>query len=195
MKFQPDPIARFLTEYEEAAAAESNDHTAFALATATPDGHPSVRYMLLKEAGPRGFLFFTNRESRKAADFLANPHASMLFFYPALYRQIRIEGRIEFASDSESDAYFASRARESQIGAWASLQSQNLPSRADFDARFEQFEKQFEGRDVPRPPHWGGQWLVPATIEFWYGRDHRLHDREVYSRRPDGAWDYRRLYP
>jgi len=189
-----DPFALFHDWYTEARSTELNDSNAVALATADAQGHPSVRMVLLKGYDERGFVFYTNRESRKAADLAANPHVALLFHWKSLRRQIRIEGPIAFASDAESDAYFASRSRDSQLGAWASDQSRPLDSRATFEARFAEAQARFEGQPVPRPPHWGGYRVTPKRIEFWLDREHRLHERRVFTRAGEG-WAEGMLYP
>jgi pyridoxamine 5'-phosphate oxidase len=193
-----DPFALFDSWYAEAQASEPNDPNAVALATADGAGSPSVRMVLLKGHDPRGFVFYTNRESRKAGQLRENMRAALLFHWKSLRRQIRIEGRVELASDAESDAYFASRGRDSQLGAWASDQSRPLDSRETFEARFGEVQQRFEGGDVPRPPHWGGYRVVPAMIEFWQDRAHRLHERRVFTRdgaKVDGCWSEGLLYP
>lgn len=189
-----DPFALFDRWYAEARASEPNDSNAMALATADADGRPSVRMVLLKGHGPDGFVFYTNREGRKAADLAANPHAALLFHWKSLRRQIRIEGPITLASDAESDAYFASRGRDSQLGAWASDQSRPLDSRDTFEARFAETAARFEGGAVPRPPHWGGYRVTPHTLEFWQDRAHRLHERRQFTRDGD-RWTEGLLYP
>ena len=190
-----DPFALFDAWFAEAQAAEPNDPNAMALATADAAGRPSVRMVLLKGHGPDGFVFYTNRESRKAGDIAANPHAALLFHWKSLRRQIRIEGPLTWATDVESDAYFASRSRDSQLGAWASDQSRALADRATFEARFAEMQARFVGQDVPRPPHWGGYRLTPDHIEFWQDRAHRLHERRVFDRASDGGWTEGLLYP
>ena len=189
-----DPFLLFDEWYAEARTAEINDPDAMALATADSRGYPSVRMVLLKGHGPEGFVFYTNRESRKGDELAANPRASLLFHWKALRRQIRIEGTIELVSNAEADAYFATRSRDSQLGAWASDQSRPLESREVFEARFEEVEARFEGADVPRPPHWGGYRLVPDRIEYWNDRPHRLHERRLFTRSIDG-WTEGLLYP
>lgn len=180
--------------YAEAQAGEPNDPNAVALATVDADGRPSVRMVLLKGHDARGFVFYTNRESRKAAALAANAQAALLFHWKSLRRQIRIEGAVETVSDAESDAYFASRSRDSQLGAWASDQSRPLDTRETFEARFAEMQARFEGGAVPRPPHWGGYRVVPDTIEFWQDRAHRLHERRLFTRGADG-WREGLLYP
>jgi pyridoxamine 5'-phosphate oxidase len=189
-----DPFALFDTWFAEAKASEPNDANAMALATADDAGRPSVRMVLLKGHGPDGFVFYTNRESRKAGEIAANPRAALLFHWKSLRRQIRIEGALSLASDAESDAYFASRSRDSQLGAWASDQSRPLADRATFEARFAEVQARFDGLDVPRPPYWGGYRLRPDHIEFWHDRAHRLHERRVFDR-TDGGWTEGLLYP
>jgi pyridoxamine 5'-phosphate oxidase len=189
-----DPLALFHAWYAEARETEPNDSNAMALATADADGRPAARMVLLKGHGPDGFVFYTNRESRKAGDIAANPQAALLFHWKSLRRQIRIEGSLTLASDAESDAYFASRSRDSQLGAWASDQSRPLDARATFEARFAAAQARFAGGAVPRPPHWGGYRLTPDRIEFWQDREHRLHERRLFTRAGDG-WNEGLLYP
>jgi pyridoxamine 5'-phosphate oxidase len=189
-----DPFELFGAWYTEARGTEINDSNAMALATADGAGRPAMRMVLLKGHGPDGFVFYTNRESRKAADIAANPQAALLFHWKSLRRQIRIEGALTHVSDAESDAYFASRSRDSQLGAWASDQSRPLDARATFEARFAEVQARFEGGAVSRPPHWGGYRLTPDRIEFWQDREHRLHERRLFVR-AGGGWDEGLLYP
>lgn len=191
-----DPFPLFEQWYVEARASEINDSNAMALATVDAEGRPSVRMVLLKGHGPDGFVFYTNFEGRKAGHLLANPHAALLFHWKSLRRQIRIEGRVEQVADAVADAYFASRSRDSQLGAWASDQSRPLPSRDVFMDRYEQVRQRFDGQDVPRPPHWSGFRLTPDRIEFWQDREHRLHERTLFTRSvPGGQWESGLLYP
>jgi len=189
-----DPFARFADWFAEATATEPNDPNAFALATATPDARPSVRIVLLKFWDERGFCFYTNLDSRKGAELAANPQVHMDFHWKSQRRQVRIDGHAELVADAEADAYFASRPRESQIGAWASVQSQPLPNRATFDTRIAEFTARFAGADVPRPPRWSGWRVVPDEIEFWQDRDNRLHERTLCTRTTNG-WVTGLLYP
>ncbi|KQN27823.1 pyridoxamine 5'-phosphate oxidase [Sphingomonas sp. Leaf38] len=189
-----DPFTLFDSWYAEARESEPNDPNAVALATADAEGRPSVRMVLLKGHGPDGFVIYTNRESRKAGELAANPQGALLFHWKSLRRQIRIEGPVTHAADAESDAYFASRGRDSRIGAWASDQSRPLDSRETFEHRVAAMTAKFEGQDVPRPPHWGGYRIVPTRIEFWQDRAHRLHERRVFTR-DGGSWTEGLLFP
>ncbi|RJT24308.1 pyridoxamine 5'-phosphate oxidase [Chakrabartia godavariana] len=189
-----DPFDLFDAWYREARETEINDSNAMALATADTEGRPSVRMVLLKGHDPNGFVFYTNQRSRKGAQLAANGHVALLFHWKSLRRQIRIEGPISPVTAAEADAYFASRARDSQLGAWASLQSEPLDRRETFEARFEDARARYEGQDVPRPPHWGGYRVTPERIEFWEDRAHRLHHRRIFLRQQDG-WSEGLLYP
>ena len=188
-----DPIALFDEWLAEARAAEVNDPEAMALATVVDD-RPSVRMVLLKGHGPEGFVFYTNDESAKGKQLGANPRAALLFHWKTLRRQVRVETTVGRVPDVQADAYFASRGRDSQLGAWASDQSRPLDSRATFERRFEEVKQRFEGQDVPRPAHWGGYLVVPDRIEFWTDRPHRLHERRLFTR-SDGGWTEGLLYP
>lgn len=190
-----DPFALFESWYAEARASEVNDSNAMALATATPDGHPSLRMVLLKGHGPDGFIFYTNFEGRKAQEILENPNVALLFHWKSLRRQVRIEGTATRVDDAAANAYFASRSRDSQLGAWASDQSRPLPDRAAFEARFEEVSARYEGQPVPRPPHWSGFRVIPQAIEFWLDRPHRLHERTRYEADGVGGWRAGLLYP
>ena len=188
-----DPIALFDAWFAEAGTSEPNDPETMALATADAAGRPSVRMVLLKGHGPDGFVFFTNLDSRKGDDLAINPHAALLFHWKSLRRQVRIEGPVAPVSDTDADLYFASRSRDSQLGAWASDQSRPLVDRAIFEARFDDLRLGFEGRDVPRPPRWSGFRVAPQTMEFWTDREHRLHERRLFTWQ--GAWTEGLLYP
>ena len=189
-----DPISLFDAWFAEAKASEPNDPEAMALATVDPAGRPSTRMVLLKGHGPEGFVFYTNLDSRKGDELAANPNAALLFHWKSLRRQVRIEGPVEAVSDTEADTYFASRGRNSRLGAWASDQSRPLSDRATFEARFDDMEARFRGGDVPRPPRWSGFRVVPTRIELWCDRAHRLHERRLFVRTSDG-WSEGLLYP
>jgi pyridoxamine 5'-phosphate oxidase len=191
----PDPISQFRDWYETMVAALQPDMVPMTLATADATGRPTARLLLLKEFDDRGFVFYTNYRSRKARELAENPRACMVFFWPELDRQVRIEGTTERISAEESDAYFASRPRGSQIGAWASDQSAILSGRDELETAVAAAEQRYQGVDVPRPDWWGGYRLIPETVEFWQGRPDRLHDRLEYVRQPDGGWLLRRLAP
>ncbi len=190
-----DPITQFEKWLNDAIAAGQLEPTAFTLATCTVDGIPSARVVLLKRVGPDGFVFFTNYDSQKGREILANPRVEACFYWDRLSRTVRIHGGVLQVSETESKAYFASRPRKSQIGAIASQQSEIVDSRSVLEARFAQLETQYDGKDVPRPERWGGFVIAPQTIEFWQGRPSRLHDRLRYSRDASGAWRIDRISP
>lgn len=189
-----DPFPLFDSWYAEARASEPNDANAMALATTTADGRPSLRMVLLKGRGPDGFVFYTNLDSRKGGELAANPHVALLFHWKSLRRQIRIEGPVTPVDDATADAYFATRGRDSQLGAWASDQSRPLASRETFEARFAEMQARFDGQDVPRPLRWSGWRVIPQAIEFWQDRAHRLHERTLFERVGDN-WSKGLLYP
>lgn len=192
-----EALATFAQLFEEALAAGEPDRTAMTVATASPAARPSARTVLLKAFDARGFVFYTHLDGRKGRELQANPQAALLFHWPRVRQgvQVRVEGHSEIVADAEADAYFASRPRGSQLGAWASRQSETLEARAAFEQRLAAVEAEFAGRDVPRPPRWGGFRVVPDTIEFWYGAEYRLHERQCYERDAAGAWSRRMLYP
>jgi pyridoxamine 5'-phosphate oxidase len=191
----PDPIALVQRWFADAQAAGVEQHDAMTLATATPDGRPSTRVVLLKGIDARGFAFFTNYESCKASELDANPHAALAMLWIPLQRQVRVTGRVERLSADESDGYFATRPRGSQLSAWASEQSRPLPDRAELEARWSALDERWRGAAVPRPPHWGGYLVVPDEVEVWQGRANRLHDRFRFVRAAAGGWAHTRLQP
>jgi pyridoxamine 5'-phosphate oxidase len=190
---ESDPIALYL-RLAERARVEGIDTAPAALATADAAGQPSVRIVLVRRVDPRGFVFFTNYHSRKGRELAENPRASLCQHWPTLEEQVRVEGATERIDDAESDAYFAGRPRDSQLGAWASDQSRVLEARALLDGRLKEVEQRFQNQPVPRPPHWGGYRIVPSRIEFWYGRAGRLHERLLFASTGDG-WKTSWLYP
>ena len=191
----PDPLQQFGAWFAAALAAEIRDANAMTLATATPDGKPSARIVLLKGFDERGFAFFTNYDSEKGRQLEANPSAALVFYWVQLERQVRISGPVERTSREDSAAYFHSRPVGSRLGAWASKQSEVVDARQVLDARLTEITERYENGDVPLPPHWGGYRVKPDTFEFWQGRPNRLHDRFRYSRQAGGAWQIDRLAP
>jgi pyridoxamine 5'-phosphate oxidase len=190
-----DPFARFREWMAEAEASEPVDANAMTVATATTDGRPSARTVLLKGVDARGFVFYTNLEGRKAAELAANPLVALLFHWKSLGRQIRIEGPVELVTAVEADAYFASRARISRLGAWASDQSRPLDDRLTLERRLAEYEAKYPGEEVPRPPHWSGYRVLPHSFEFWQNMPFRLHDRTTYTRDAGGGWTIGKLFP
>ena len=190
-----DPFARFAEWMAEAWTHEPADANAMTLATATPDGVPSARIVLLKDADARGFVFYTNKLSRKGEELAANTRAALLFHWKPLGRQLRIEGWVEHVTDAEADAYYATRPRISRLGAWASDQSRVLPERALLERRLAEYEAKYPGEAVPRPPYWSGYRVIPERFEFWQNMPFRLHDRSTYPRSADGGWLAGKLFP
>lgn len=189
-----DPIKLFSEWFAEAEASELNDPNAVALATANAAGQPAVRMVLLKGHDATGFVIYTNQQSRKADDLAENAQAALLFHWKSLRRQVRIEGPVSIVDDATADAYFASRSRVSQLGAWASDQSRTLPDHGTLSAKLQEVTRRFDGMDVPRPPHWSGYRVAPERIEFWRDGAHRLHERRLFTRNGD-RWTEGLLYP
>jgi pyridoxamine 5'-phosphate oxidase len=190
-----DPFRQFRAWLEVALTGGLAEPNAMILATVAADGQPSARTVLLRGFDDAGFVFYTNYDSRKSCELAGNPRAALVFFWPELQRQVRVEGTVERVTPEESDRYFQTRPRDSQLGAWASPQSTVIPSRATLEELFREADQRFEGRDVPRPPNWGGYRVRPAVLEFWQGRPGRLHDRLCYRRLPSGGWKIERLSP
>jgi pyridoxamine 5'-phosphate oxidase len=191
---EAEPFRRFESLLQQAHDAGLPEPTAMSVATVTPDGKPSVRMILLKGVDERGFVFYTNMNSPKARDLAANPHAALCFFWASLEIQVRVDGPAERLGVEEADAYFASRPRGSQIGAWASRQSEVLADRSELERKIEEFAVEFGDGPIPRPENWSGYRVVPERFEFWFGRPSRLHDRELFTRSANG-WSMQRLYP
>jgi pyridoxamine 5'-phosphate oxidase len=189
-----EPLKRFLELFDQARKEEVHDPTAVALATSTMHGRPSLRMVLLKDASAQGFVFYTNYQSRKAGEMEANSQAAMTFYWPAMHVQIRVEGTLDRTSAEESDAYFESRPRGHRLGAWASEQSREIESEKDLEKQFAEVEDRFKDQEVPRPAHWGGYRITPESIEFWFGKENRMHQRELYTRAGNG-WTVRLLQP
>ena len=190
-----EPFERFATLFEEAKRVVSPDPNGMQLATANAEGHPTIRTVLMKGFDERGWVFFGNKGSRKGRDLAAQPHAAINFAWLPMHAQVRIEGVVSSVSDAEADEYFATRPRASQLGAWASLQSEELGARAELERRLEEVSATYEGKTVPRPPRWGGWRLAPEHIEFWRAHPNRLHWREVYTRLDARTWSKGFLYP
>jgi pyridoxamine 5'-phosphate oxidase len=190
-----DPVKQFTRWYQDAVAAHIPEPDAMTLATANRDGIPSARMVLLKKADEHGFVFFTNYNSHKGQDMLQNPRAALVFFWPGIQRQVRVEGTVSRLPANESDSYFATRPRESQLSSLTSLQSKPIASREDLDKRFEELKLQFEGKPIPRPSHWGGYRVQPLAMEFWQSRFARMNDRILYTRQQSGRWVQTRLQP
>jgi pyridoxamine 5'-phosphate oxidase len=190
-----DPIEQFRSWFDEVLAADLHEPNAMTLATATPEGRPSARVVLLKGFDERGFVFYTSYVGRKSEELETNPNCALVFYWGELERQVRVEGRASRVSEEESDEYFGSRPRGSRLGAWASEQSRPVEGRGALEERLRGLEAEYEGREVPRPLFWGGYRVEPEVIEFWQGRENRLHDRLVYRRSDNGEWGRERLQP
>ncbi|WP_224086826.1 pyridoxamine 5'-phosphate oxidase [Nostoc sp. MS1] len=191
---EPNPFIQFKKWFEQALAAQLPEPNAMTIATTTPDGKPSARMVLLKDFDERGFVFFTNYNSRKGQELAENPQAALVFWWAELERQVRILGRVEKVSESESDYYFESRPAKSRLGAWASNQSEIIASREILEQRMQELQDKYQNQEIPRPQHWGGLRVIPTEIEFWQGRSSRLHDRLLYTH-VDGSWEIQRLSP
>jgi pyridoxamine 5'-phosphate oxidase len=191
----PNPFIQFQKWFDEALLAQLLEPNAMTVATATTDGKPSARMVLLKDFDERGFVFFTNYNSHKGQELAENPQAALVFWWAELERQVRICGHVEKVSENDSDRYFQSRPFNSRLGAWASNQSEVIESRIILEQRLQELKAKYENQDIPRPPHWGGLRVIPTEIEFWQGRSSRLHDRILYTRLDDGDWKIQRLSP
>lgn len=190
-----NPFRQFKLWFEQALAAQLPEPNAMTIATTTPDGKPSARMVLLKDFDERGFVFFTNYNSRKGQELAENPQAALVFWWAELERQVRILGRVEKTSENESDKYFYSRPANSRLGAWVSNQSEVIASRNVLEQRWQDFQRQYDNQEIHRPPHWGGLRVIPSEIEFWQGRPSRLHDRLLYTPLDNGSWQIQRLSP
>jgi pyridoxamine 5'-phosphate oxidase len=190
-----NPFEQFRVWMDAAVEAKLYEPYAMTLATCAAGGQPAARMVLLRGFDERGFVFYSNRNSRKGHEMAENPKAGLILYWAELHRQVRIEGKVEWTTDAESDAYFRTRARDHQLSAWASSQSEVISGRAVLEREMEELTARFAGNEVPRPPHWGGYRVVPESIEFWQGRPSRLHDRLVYLRQTEGGWLMRRLSP
>ncbi|AUT03764.1 pyridoxamine 5'-phosphate oxidase [Nostoc sp. CENA543] len=191
----PNPFIQFKKWFEQALAAQLPEPNAMTLATTTLDGKPSARMVLLKDFDERGFVLFTNYNSRKGQELTINPQAALVFWWAELERQVRILGCVERVSEAESDYYFETRPAKSRLGAWASEQSQVIPNREFLEQRMQELQSKYENQEIPRPPHWGGFRVIPSEIEFWQGRSSRLHDRLLYTLTENGNWQIERLSP
>jgi pyridoxamine 5'-phosphate oxidase len=190
-----NPFIQFKKWFDQALAAQLPEPNAMTIATAMPDGKPSARMVLLKDFDERGFVFFTNYNSRKGQELAENPQAALVFWWAELERQVRISGHVEKVAENESDKYFHSRPANSRLGAWVSNQSEVIESREVLEQRLQEFHSKYENQEIPRPPHWGGLRVIPTEIEFWQGRSSRLHDRLLYTRSDDNSWKIERLSP
>ncbi|MCP2729621.1 pyridoxamine 5'-phosphate oxidase [Limnofasciculus baicalensis] len=191
----PNPFTQFKIWFDQALSAQLSEPNAMSIATASLDGKPSVRMVLLKDYDERGFAFFTNYNSQKGQQLRENPWGAVAFWWAELERQVRIEGQVEQVSPEESDSYFQNRPRASQLGAWTSAQSEVINNREVLEQRLAKFQQEYENKEVPRPPHWGGFRVIPTIIEFWQGRPNRLHDRLIYKKQDNGSWIIQRLSP
>lgn len=194
-EIDPNPFIQFKKWFDQALAAQLPEPNAMTIATATPEGTPSARMVLLKDFDQRGFVFFTNYNSHKGQELAENPQAALVFWWAELERQVRISGYVEKVSETESDQYFHSRPANSRLGAWVSNQSEVIASRELLEQRMQEFQHKYENQEIPRPPHWGGLRVIPSEIEFWQGRSSRLHDRLLYTHLEDGSWKIERLSP